>query len=438
MLAYAARRRAWLSVNTPCVVLATGGAGQLFDLTTNQPGSRGSGLALALAAGAELMDLEFISFEPLVVTRPGASQGRKSAHHGAQRGRPAGQRPRPRVFSPAARRRARTSSAGRWPARSPRAAVPPAATWCSTSAPSRDRHWTAIQNRRGHPVGRLTHAGSDAGTALHGWRHPDRIDGGGHRARLFAVGEASGGAHGAHRMAAAGGTEVVAMGPVVGAAAAAFAAASPATEHPGPDPEPVLLPTRPSPADQAVLTASESPWVRRAGIIRGADELERSCRALREAATGTEVRSHVGRSARVAAAVAGAALTRTESRGDHFRADFPIGTTSGGAEMCWCGRIRGPANQSTGTRQWGADVSKSGSRPVPGPPRARDQSPASTWQGQHRHRRPPSPAHSTAVRCRTETRTRIMAIAKKLGYSPNAVARGLVTKRTGSDRRRHQ
>jgi L-aspartate oxidase len=49
------------------VILATGGAAALWSRTTNPPGSFGSGLLLARAAGADLADLEFVQFHPTAV-----------------------------------------------------------------------------------------------------------------------------------------------------------------------------------------------------------------------------------------------------------------------------------------------------------------------------------------------------------------------------------
>jgi L-aspartate oxidase len=50
------------------VVLSTGGAAALWSRTTNPPGSFGSGLLLARAAGATLADLEFAQFHPTAVS----------------------------------------------------------------------------------------------------------------------------------------------------------------------------------------------------------------------------------------------------------------------------------------------------------------------------------------------------------------------------------
>ncbi|AFV76065.1 aspartate oxidase [Thermus oshimai JL-2] len=53
-----------VAVRAGAVLLATGGFGRLFPVTTNPPGATGDGLALAFQAGATLRDLEFVQFHP--------------------------------------------------------------------------------------------------------------------------------------------------------------------------------------------------------------------------------------------------------------------------------------------------------------------------------------------------------------------------------------
>jgi len=51
---------------TSNVLVATGGIGQLFEISTNPSISTGDGIALAHRAGAEIMDIEFVQFHPTV------------------------------------------------------------------------------------------------------------------------------------------------------------------------------------------------------------------------------------------------------------------------------------------------------------------------------------------------------------------------------------
>ncbi|OGO23484.1 MAG: L-aspartate oxidase [Chloroflexi bacterium RBG_16_50_9] len=53
------------------LVLATGGAGQLFKYNTNSSVATGDGIALAFDAGAEITDMEFFQFHPTALRLPG-------------------------------------------------------------------------------------------------------------------------------------------------------------------------------------------------------------------------------------------------------------------------------------------------------------------------------------------------------------------------------
>ncbi|WP_329209792.1 L-aspartate oxidase [Streptomyces sp. NBC_00683] len=74
------------AVRAPAVVLATGGMGQVFSATTNPPVSTGDGVALALRAGAEVSDLEFVQFHPTVLFLGSDSEGQQPLVSEAVRG----------------------------------------------------------------------------------------------------------------------------------------------------------------------------------------------------------------------------------------------------------------------------------------------------------------------------------------------------------------
>ncbi|MCG0288915.1 L-aspartate oxidase [Streptomyces sp. PSAA01] len=74
------------AVRAGAVVLATGGMGQIFSATTNPPVSTGDGVALALRAGAEVSDLEFVQFHPTVLWLGPEAEGQQPLVSEAVRG----------------------------------------------------------------------------------------------------------------------------------------------------------------------------------------------------------------------------------------------------------------------------------------------------------------------------------------------------------------
>jgi succinate dehydrogenase / fumarate reductase flavoprotein subunit len=74
-LAYDRERGRFHVFNAKAVILATGGVGRAFKITSNSWEGTGDGHALAYRAGAELIDMEFIQFHPTGMVWPPSVKG---------------------------------------------------------------------------------------------------------------------------------------------------------------------------------------------------------------------------------------------------------------------------------------------------------------------------------------------------------------------------
>ena len=309
------------------VVIATGGAGQCFAVTTNPALSTGDGIAMAMRAGVAVADLEFMQFHPTALHHPSmprpllseALRGEgailRDEHGVAFMGAEhplADLAPRDVVAKAISRRLNERSLEHLWldatsieefPARFP-------TIWEACRAvgldPSRD--WL--------PVAPAAHY-------LSGGVCTD-LDGASTLPGLWACGEAAcSGVHGANRLAsnslleglvfAARAVEAIARGR--DACEATGVLRHPVTVEPTATPEVVTMTTGASIREelQRVMT-------RDAGVLRSATSLERAADAL-AALAPTDVES--ANLLAVSTMLVRAATARRESRGTHTREDHP-------------------------------------------------------------------------------------------------------------------
>ncbi|MDP9039471.1 MAG: L-aspartate oxidase [Acidobacteriota bacterium] len=320
-----------LQIGARAVLLASGGAGQVYSDTTNPPVATGDGIAMAYRAGAELMDMEFYQFHPTAFAMPGAPRFLLSE---ALRGEGAwlvnarGERfmqqydsrlelaPRDSV----ARAIAREMLDGR-------------VCLDMREAGSRMDLTARFPGISAFLAGYGLHLAKDlipVGPAAHYLMGGIRTDVHGRTAipGLYAAGEAAcTGVHGANRLA----SNSLLEGLVFGAKAAqamqedsAAATGSAPPEHSGAAP----AETSPAPTlDAWILRLRELMW-RDAGLLRAGAGLRSTEQQL--SAMSEDMPQGHGRRAvearnlhTVATAIVAAALGRQESRGAHFRTDFP-------------------------------------------------------------------------------------------------------------------
>jgi len=284
------------AIRVRATILATGGAAALWARTTNPPGSLGIGALIALQAGAALADLEFVQFHPTAVIGIPHREGF--------------------LITEAIRGEGATLLDGRGERfveeLAPRDEVSRAIEDVMTS--QRLDH-VSLDMRHVDPllfpnvVGALREAGIDPATELvpiapaahycMGGVVVD-LDGASSVPGLYAVGEtACTGLHGANRLASNSLTECF----VIGKRAALAALTEPRLPV---DDGPPAPPPAGGPITPPTQATRDALWAH-AGLTRDRDGLER-------------LRQDPHPFARL---VAACALLRTESRGAHFRADFP-------------------------------------------------------------------------------------------------------------------
>jgi L-aspartate oxidase len=334
-------------VRARATLLATGGAGQVFRETTNPPVATGDGVALAFDAGARLADLEFVQFHPTALNRTDAPRfliSEALRGEGArlvdQRGEPFMSRyhadgdlaPRDVVARSIVREVERTGGGvfltlAHLDADYVRRRFPTIAEMCGRLGLDLARDPI--------PVGPAAHY-IMGGVDTDEWGRTSM-------AGLFAAGEvACTGVHGANRLA----SNSLLEGLVFGARAAIAMQETPAAGRMKPDRRvagdlfPASSPQPPASSPQPPASSSLQPpasirdlmW-RSAGLFRTREGLQDAFTRLDQAYAAERIRVRSNPSdgdswrhfnlLTVARLIARAALRREESRGGHFRADFP-------------------------------------------------------------------------------------------------------------------
>ena len=310
-------------------VLATGGAGQLFSVTTNPAVSTGDGIAMALRAGVAVADVEFMQFHPTAMDdprmpRPLLSEALRGDgavlrdEHGVRfmvdEHERADLAPRDVVARAIARRMVERGLDHMW-----------LDTTTITDFPEKFPTIFASAQRAGlDPRADLLPV-APAAHYLSGGVATD-LDGASTLPGLWACGEAAcSGVHGANRLASNSLLDGLVFAPRIVEAIAAG--------KDGPEATGVLrgvaldeefTATPPPPLGAITLDALQRAMTVGAGVLRDATSLAEVGAAVAVDVPAHDVRGHELRNLlTVARALVAAATARAESRGTHTRLDFP-------------------------------------------------------------------------------------------------------------------
>lgn len=308
-------------IRSTATIFALGGVGGLFEVTTNPPQARGQGLGMAARAGAVIADPEFVQFHPTAIAigrdpAPLATEALRG--EGAILVNDQGERFMLAVHKDAelaprdivARGIFRQIRAGRKVfldtrhvigARFPDA-FPTVFSYCQSAGIDPRTELIPVAPAAHYHMGGIS-VDENAGTNLPG---------------LWAIGEcASTGAHGANRLASNSLLEAIVFG---ARAASDIALTTPANgTAAGTPPAPPIV-SGPVTPNVALLRKAMTMNV---GLERNSENLILALNTitmLEKAGTGDpDLRNMTATSL----LIAGAALNRTESRGGHFRSDYP-------------------------------------------------------------------------------------------------------------------